>query len=231
MYISLRPVGRRSLSGVHRYLYRYQIGNRCRGGRTRRIEGARSRTRRFRLGLRALLPRRHRRRRDPWARVPGHRREAGGVGVPDERRGVAHDRRREDRPALSRPGRCGALDRAGAQGGSGSCSGCRAIWPGWRPTCSSAKPRSATILAGELDRPEFPEALREHGPERWRWEAALGEHADREDAAACLGMCSVAVVATAQARMLARREWVLNEKGLIGRAGPCRGGFDPAQDG
>lgn len=84
-----------------------------------------------------------------------------------------------------------------------------------------------TTLWGELDRPSFPAALREHGPGRWTWEAAFAldraeEHAAREDPAACLGMCAVAVVSMAQARMLARGEWILNEKGLVARAGLAR---------
>jgi predicted nucleotidyltransferase len=80
------------------------------------------------------------------------------------------------------------------------------------------------VVAGELDRPEFPAPLRDRGPDRWRWETAFAldraaEHAVREDPGACLGVCALAIVATAQGRMLERTEWVLNEKGLVGRAG------------
>jgi predicted nucleotidyltransferase len=80
------------------------------------------------------------------------------------------------------------------------------------------------VLRGSLDQPVFPVALRESGPERWRWEADFAlehasAHARRSDIAACLGMCTVAVLATAHARMLERAEWVLNEKGLAARAG------------
>jgi hypothetical protein len=79
------------------------------------------------------------------------------------------------------------------------------------------------VLRGALDRPAFPEALRETGPERWRWEADFAlehasTHANRNDIAACLGMCTVAVLATAHAKMLERAEWVLNEKGLMSKA-------------
>ena len=80
------------------------------------------------------------------------------------------------------------------------------------------------VLRGALDQPAFPEALRETGPERWRWEADFAlehasTHAKRNDVPACLGMCTVAVLATAHARMLERAEWALNEKGLASRAG------------
>ncbi len=80
------------------------------------------------------------------------------------------------------------------------------------------------VLRGALDHPVFPEALRETGPERWRWETDFAlehasTHAKRNDVAACLGMCTIAVLATAHARMLERAEWALNEKGLTSRAG------------
>ena len=80
------------------------------------------------------------------------------------------------------------------------------------------------VLRGSLDQPAFPQALRETGPQRWRWESEFAlehasTHARRGDVAACLGMCTVAVLATAHARMLERAEWALNEKGLAGRAG------------
>jgi predicted nucleotidyltransferase len=80
------------------------------------------------------------------------------------------------------------------------------------------------VLRGALDQPAFPEALRETGPERWRWEADFAlehasMHAKRNDVPACLGMCTFAVLATAHARMLERAEWALNEKGLASRAG------------
>src|SRR5438876_5447112 len=42
---------------------------------------------------------------------------------------------------------------------------------------------SGRVLAGTLDQPSFPDALRETGPERWMWEAGFAlEHA-RTDAA------------------------------------------------
>ena len=83
---------------------------------------------------------------------------------------------------------------------------------------------TGVVLAGNLQRPEFPDALRDRGPERWRWEAGFAlrhaaGHAAGRDTAACLGKCAFAVVAEAQARLLERGEWALNEKGIVGRAG------------
>jgi len=80
------------------------------------------------------------------------------------------------------------------------------------------------VLAGTLDQPSFPPALSESGPDRWAWEARFAleqaaAHAGRRDAAASLGKCAFAVVAVAQGRLLERREWALNEKGVVVRAG------------
>jgi hypothetical protein len=82
----------------------------------------------------------------------------------------------------------------------------------------------ARVLAGALDQPQFPEALAVHGPTKWRWEAGFalrhaGSHAERGDRAACLGKCAFAVLAEAQARLLERGEWAVNEKGVVARAG------------
>ncbi len=79
------------------------------------------------------------------------------------------------------------------------------------------------VLAGTLEHPSFPEALRVRGPGRWRWEAGFAlqhatAHASAGDRAACIGKCAVAILAEAQARMLERRERALNEKGLVERA-------------
>ena len=80
------------------------------------------------------------------------------------------------------------------------------------------------VLVGDLPRPDFPDQLRSRAPERWRWEAAFAleyaeMHAVRDDAAACMGKLAFAILAEAQARMAERGEWVLNEKGLVERAG------------
>ena len=79
-------------------------------------------------------------------------------------------------------------------------------------------------LAGELSRPGFPERLAETAPARWRGRAAVclmfaRSHAELGDAVACTGMLAQAALCTAHARLSERREWVLNEKRLIGRAG------------
>ena len=80
------------------------------------------------------------------------------------------------------------------------------------------------VLAGTLDQPPFPVRLGRDGPRKWVWEARFwlrhaASHAAAGDVAACIGKCSAAVVAVAQARLLERREWALNEKGIVARAG------------
>ena len=79
------------------------------------------------------------------------------------------------------------------------------------------------VLAGDLAQPDFPELLAEHGPGKWRWEAAFAlrlaePHARRGEEAACVGKVCVAVVAEAHARLMARREWALNDKGVVARS-------------
>jgi predicted nucleotidyltransferase len=79
-------------------------------------------------------------------------------------------------------------------------------------------------LAGELGRPEFPAALAAAAPVRWRGRASVclmfaRSHAALGDAVACTGMLAQAALCAAHARLAERREWVLNEKRLIERAG------------
>ena len=79
-------------------------------------------------------------------------------------------------------------------------------------------------LVGELPRPEFPDALREAAPPRWRRDAdfslAVAEQAaQRGDVASCAGLIIRAAIAEAQARLAATGEWALNEKGILRRAG------------
>lgn len=79
-------------------------------------------------------------------------------------------------------------------------------------------------LAGEVPRPEYPDALRESAPDRWRGTAvraletveALAGHGD---VAACTGLLAKAAVAAAQARLAERGEGVLSEAGIVRRAG------------
>ena len=80
------------------------------------------------------------------------------------------------------------------------------------------------VLAGELPRPEFPPRLRETAPAAWFRLAAGAVHfaevyAQRQDRVACLANLCQAVLATAQGRLAAAGEWVLNEKRLVARAG------------
>ena len=79
-------------------------------------------------------------------------------------------------------------------------------------------------LVGELPRPEFPDALREAAPRRWRGDADFSltvaeQAAERGDVASCAGLLVRAAVAEAQARLAGAGEWVLNEKGILRRAG------------
>jgi hypothetical protein len=81
-------------------------------------------------------------------------------------------------------------------------------------------------VAGDLDlpRPEFPAALAEAAERRWRGRAGVAlmfaaMHARGGDAVCCAGTLVEAVLCAAHARMAERRQWVLNEKRLVGRAG------------
>ena len=80
------------------------------------------------------------------------------------------------------------------------------------------------MLAGDLPRPGFPQKLRETAPIAW-FRLAAGAlhfadvHAGRHDSVACLANLCQAVLATAQGRLAAGGEWVLNEKRLVERAG------------
>jgi predicted nucleotidyltransferase len=79
-------------------------------------------------------------------------------------------------------------------------------------------------LAGRLPSVHFPSALRESAGRTWRWNAAFSlvhaaAHAERDDRPACAGMLVRAALQTAHGLLASRGEWVLNEKGLLGRAG------------
>ena len=79
-------------------------------------------------------------------------------------------------------------------------------------------------LAGELPRPEFPDALRESATRRGRETAArvlaiTGSLASRGDVAGCVGLLAKAAVAAAQARLAERGEWAVSEGGIVRRAG------------
>ncbi|HEX2415233.1 MAG TPA: nucleotidyltransferase domain-containing protein [Thermoleophilaceae bacterium] len=79
-------------------------------------------------------------------------------------------------------------------------------------------------IAGELPSPRFAEPLAVTATRRWEGRAAVAlmfadSHAAAGDAVCCAGMLAGAVLCTAHARVAARREWVLNEKRLVQRAG------------
>jgi hypothetical protein len=80
------------------------------------------------------------------------------------------------------------------------------------------------VLHGELPRPSFTAALSEAAHARWEGKAGVSlmfarTYADGPDAVACLGMLAHATLCAAHARLAARREWALNEKRLVERAG------------
>jgi hypothetical protein len=80
------------------------------------------------------------------------------------------------------------------------------------------------VLSGTLPRPAFPEALAVSAPPRWRQLASMAlrtatAHAWRGDVTATAANLGEAVIEEAQARLAEQRQWALNEKGLVGRAG------------
>jgi hypothetical protein len=82
----------------------------------------------------------------------------------------------------------------------------------------------AEVLAGELPRPEFPEALREVAPGRWHASAAFSlaiadTAAARHDVVSCAGLLAKAAIEVGQAALAERGEWALTEKGIVRRAG------------
>jgi predicted nucleotidyltransferase len=79
-------------------------------------------------------------------------------------------------------------------------------------------------LSGELPRPEYPAPLATRAHERWHGRASVSlmfaeTHAGAGDSTCCAGMLADAVLSAAHARLAERREWVLNEKRLVERAG------------
>jgi hypothetical protein len=81
----------------------------------------------------------------------------------------------------------------------------------------------AELLAGELPRPGFPEALRQAAPARWRRSAGFSlaiadTAAARHDVVSCAGLLAKAAIEAAQAALAERGEWALNEKAIVRRA-------------
>jgi hypothetical protein len=72
--------------------------------------------------------------------------------------------------------------------------------------------------------PSYPDALRREAPARWRDRRDFSlmyadMHAKRDDALMETGLRARAAIEEAHAVMAERGEWVLNEKGLLARAG------------
>src|SRR5919106_441735 len=81
----------------------------------------------------------------------------------------------------------------------------------------------AELLAGELPRPGFPDALRQAAAGRWRRSAAFSlaiadTAAARHDVVSCAGLLAKAAIEAAQAALAERGEWALNEKAIVRRA-------------
>jgi hypothetical protein len=80
-------------------------------------------------------------------------------------------------------------------------------------------------LRGALAPPEpFPERLAAIAPERWRYHRRFHlmharMRAERGDIVGTVGLAARAIVEEAHAVLCERREWVLNEKGIVARAG------------
>lgn len=79
-------------------------------------------------------------------------------------------------------------------------------------------------ISGEVPRPNFPEALARAAPDRWEGRASVSlmfanTYARLGDAVCCAGMLAHAVLCVAHGRLARHREWVLNEKRLVERAG------------
>lgn len=81
------------------------------------------------------------------------------------------------------------------------------------------------VLAGALPSPDYPDALATEASRRWAADGAAslayGEAAleHRGDTTLALANAVRGLVEMAHGRLAARRQWVLNEKGIVDRAG------------
>jgi Nucleotidyltransferase domain len=80
------------------------------------------------------------------------------------------------------------------------------------------------VLYGQLPRPEFPHRLAERAPVVWRQQSSMTVHtaevhAQRSDFVATVANMSRAIIMEAQARLVERGIWALNEKGIFEKAG------------
>lgn len=83
---------------------------------------------------------------------------------------------------------------------------------------------SLPLLGDAPPRPAYPEKLAELAPARWRICARFSldyaaKHAQRADAVGVAGQAAVAIFDEAHARACERRQWVVNEKGLVLKVG------------
>ena len=79
-------------------------------------------------------------------------------------------------------------------------------------------------LMGRLPRAEFSEALGESASRYWHGRARVSLmfaaiYAQAGERVSCLGMLASAILCAAHSRLTSRREWALNEKRLVERAG------------
>jgi hypothetical protein len=90
------------------------------------------------------------------------------------------------------------------------------------------------LVGAALDRPSFPDPLRTGAARFWRAGArlsltgALDHHLARGDTTLATGALVRALVELAHSVLAGRGEWVLNEKGILARAGIA--GVDPTPD-
>jgi len=88
-----------------------------------------------------------------------------------------------------------------------------------------AEVASSKVLFGNLEiDPVYPEALAVNASERWTFQRDFSidyalMHARRRNEVGALGNLARAAMEEGHRRMCAKREWVLNEKHLLGRAG------------
>jgi len=81
------------------------------------------------------------------------------------------------------------------------------------------------VVAGELPRPDYPDILAREASRRWRADALAsldyGEAAlrHRADPTVALANAARGLIEGAHGLLAGRREWVLNEKGMVTRAG------------
>ena len=79
-------------------------------------------------------------------------------------------------------------------------------------------------IVGDLAPPELHDCACGYRTQRWLGRASVAlmfaqVHARAADALCCVGMLAESALCVAHARLAERREWVLNEKGLVRRAG------------